>query len=99
MDFEKNLPDDIREDIKKANLILLREGCREVYIFGSIAEGNYNENSDIDIAIIGLEKKKFFKVYGELMEVLQRSVDLVGLDYGFDFSNRIKKTGKLTRVA
>lgn len=94
-----HLPNDIRKDIDMAKEILLREGCKEIYIFGSIVNGNYTEISDIDIATVGLSKSKYFKVYGELLEKLSRPIDLVGLDYENDFSRVIKETVKLERVA
>ena len=95
----KHFPEEIRNDIDMAKEILLREGCKEIYIFGSIVDGNYTEISDIDIATIGLSKSKYFKVYGELLERLSRPIDLVGLDYENDFSRVIKETGKFERVA
>ena len=94
-----HLPEDIRNDIDIAKNILLREGCKDIYIFGSIVNGDYTEISDIDIATVGLSKGKYFKVYGELLEKLSRPIDLVGLDYENDFSRVIKETVKLERVA
>ncbi|MCD6122168.1 MAG: nucleotidyltransferase domain-containing protein [Spirochaetales bacterium] len=97
--MRKRLPAEIIKDIDIAKKILLREGCKEVYIFGSIIEGNFTEISDIDIATVGLRKSKYFKVYGELLEKLGRSIDLVCLDYDTDFSKKIKESGKFERVA
>ena len=95
----ESLPKDIVDDIELAKSIILSAGAEEIYIFGSIADGNFSEESDIDIAIIGLEKKKFFQVYGELLSHLKRSVDIVGLDYHTDFSTQIKKESNFIRVA
>ncbi len=94
-----DLPKDIRRDIEIAKEILLREGCKEIYIFGSMVNGNYTKISDIDIAAIGLSKGKYFKVYGELLEKISRPIDLIGLDYDNDFSRVIKGTVKFERVA
>ena len=94
-----DLPEEIKKDISIATAILMSEGCKEVYIFGSLAGGAFSDSSDIDLAIIGLEKKKYFKVYGELLEKIKRPIDLIGLDYDTKFSKKIKKIGKLTRVA
>ena len=94
-----SLPQAILDDIELAKSIILNAGAKEIYIFGSIAAGNYTEDSDLDIAIIGLEKKKFFQVYGELMSRLRRAVDIVGLDYHTDFATQIKKDSNLIRVA
>ena len=59
MDKINNLPYSYQEDIKKAIQILKDNGATEIFIFGSIAKGNINENSDIDIAIKGLNAKDF----------------------------------------
>lgn len=44
----KNLPLSYQSDIKKATKILKENGATEVFIFGSIVNGKFNENSDID---------------------------------------------------
>jgi len=94
-----NLPEEIMKDINIAKEILLREGAKEIYIFGSLVDGKYTNNSDIDIAIVGLKEDIYFKIYGELLEKLQNKFDLIGLDYNNDFSKIIKETGKFERVA
>lgn len=90
---------EIQKDIEIATAILKDAGCREIYVFGSLIEGTFTEESDIDFAVIGLPKENFFSAYGQLLEQLSRSVDLIGLDYDNDFSKRIKQTRKLERVA
>ena len=99
MKIELKLPVDILVDIERAIIILQKAECNEIYLFGSLIEGDYTEDSDIDIAVKGLSKDKFFKVYGELLESLERSIDLVGLDYQNEFSMLLKNTGKIKRVA
>jgi predicted nucleotidyltransferase len=93
------LAPEIQKDIEKATAILKDAGCREIYVFGSLVEGNFTEESDIDFAVTGLPKENFFSAYGQLLEQLSRNVDLIGLDYDNDFSKRIKLTRKLERVA
>jgi predicted nucleotidyltransferase len=93
------LPEDMKKAIAAAAQILLAEGCREVYIFGSVAKGNYTPDSDIDLATIGLPKERFFSSYGRILSQISRAVDLVALDYDQDFGSRLKATGTLTRVA
>lgn len=44
----KKLPLSYQSDIKKATKILNENGATEVFIFGSIVNGKFNENSDID---------------------------------------------------
>jgi len=90
---------EFQRDIALATEILLAEGCKEIYLFGSVARGSTTSTSDIDIATVGLPKEKFFKAYGTLLSKLHRHVDLVGLDFDTDFGQQLKETGVLTRVA
>ncbi len=93
------LPEDLRRDISLATEILIQDGCKEVYVFGSIANGSYTPDSDIDLAAVGLPKNRFFSAYGRILSSVRRHVDLVGLDYNTDFSNMLKEVGTLSRVA
>ena len=99
MDKILNLPLTYQEDIKKAIKILKENGAKEVYIFGSIANGKFNENSDIDIAIRGLKESEFYKVASILMFELEHEFDLIDLDdKANDFSQMISKVGGLLKV-
>jgi len=60
------IPEKYQEDIKKANILLKNEGCKTVFLFGSLVTGKIHANSDIDIGIMGLPPEKFFKVYSKL---------------------------------
>ena len=60
------IPVKYQEDIKKANNFLKNEGCKAVYLFGSIVTGKIHDKSDIDIGVKGLPPEKFFKVYSRL---------------------------------
>ncbi|MCU0287661.1 MAG: nucleotidyltransferase domain-containing protein, partial [Acidobacteria bacterium] len=55
------LPVSYRKDIQTAIDILKEEGCKEVYLFGSLVNGDFTGESDIDLAVKGLRKKFFFK--------------------------------------
>jgi len=92
------IPQEYREDIDKAVRILKDEGCTEVYLFGSLAEGRFNEGSDIDLAIKGCPKGKYYKILGKLLLELNHSVDLIDLDRKNDFVKYIEKEGVLVYV-
>ena len=83
-----NLPYSFQEDIKKATKILKENGAKEVFIFGSIANGKFNENSDIDIAVKGLKENDFYKIASILMFELENEFDLIDLD---DKENRFSQ--------
>lgn len=94
-----NLPYSYQEDIKKATKILKENGVKEVFIFGSIANGKFNENSDIDIAVKGLNEKDFYKVASILMFELENEFDLIDLDDKKNrFSQMLLKVGGLLKV-
>lgn len=94
-----NLPYSYQEDIKKATQILKENGAKEVFIFGSIANGKFNENSDIDIAIKGLDEKDFYRVASILMFELENEFDLIDLDDKENsFSQMLLKVGGLLKI-
>ncbi len=76
----KEIPIEYQEDIKKAVKILKENGATEIYMFGSIVNGNFNKNSDIDIAIKGIKQEDFYRVANILMFELKKEIDLVDLE-------------------
>ena len=95
----EKLPNSYQDDIKKAIEILKENGAKEVFIFGSIANGKFNINSDIDIAVRGIEADKFYKVASILMFELENEFDLIDLDDKENrFSQMLLKVGGLLKV-
>ena len=98
--IKKDIPQEFEKDIKKATEILLKEGCLEIYIFGSIANGNTSMDSDIDFAVIGLPKGKLYKIGAMLNMALSHEFDLIKLDNSEDnFSRFIAEKEVFIRVA
>ena len=94
-----NLPNSYQKDLQKATKILKENGAKEVFIFGSLANGKFNENSDIDIAVKGLDEKNFYKVASILMFELKNEFDLIDLDDKENrFSQMLLKVGGLLKV-
>lgn len=89
----------IKSDLDKAIEILKEEGCEEIYLYGSIAEDRFDEESDIDLAVKGIPSGDFFRVLGRLMLELDHPVDLVDLDKDEDFSRFLKEEGELIRAS
>ena len=84
VDKLSNLPYSYQEDIKKAT---------------QIANGKFNENSDIDIAVKGLNEKDFYKVASILMFELENEFDLIDLDDKQNrFSQMLLRVGGLLKV-
>ena len=95
----EQVPEDYRRDIEKAIHILTSEGCNELYLFGSLVNGNTSPKSDIDLAVKGLSDRVFFEVLGKLLVTLDHPVDLVSLEDENRFVTLLKKRGELVRVA
>ena len=62
-------------------------------MFGSLAEGNVREDSDIDLAVRGCPSGKYFHILGKLLIELNHSVDLVNLDREDSFLKHLEKEG------
>jgi len=93
---EGTFPRDILEDISKVASILRRYGAAKIILYGSLARGDYREDSDIDICYDGMPDENYFRAVAEcLMETHRRIsvLDLRGLR-GY-LKERILKEGKL----
>lgn len=95
----EQIPESHRKDIRRAVDILKAEGCKEIYLFGSLVQGDFSDTSDIDLAVKGLEKRSYFKILGKLMMALDHPVDLVNLEKKDRFSALLIEKRELVRVA
>lgn len=91
-------PVEYREDIKQAIAILKAGGCREIHLFGSLAEGRSRRDSDIDIGVRGCPPQHFFPLLGKLLMQLNHPVDLINLDNKTNLSSFLEKHGLLVHV-
>ncbi|WP_061994187.1 nucleotidyltransferase domain-containing protein [Clostridium sp. ATCC 25772] len=63
--------------------IFLNNNITNVIIFGSLASGEFNEESDVDIAVISHKKIDFnteLKITLEIEEMLGRSIDFIDIN-------------------
>jgi predicted nucleotidyltransferase len=94
------LPKEYRDDIKKAISLLKKAGCTEIYLFGSLAEGQtIRATTDIDLAVKGLPNALYFKTLAELLFSLQHSVDLISLDTDITFAQHLIEGNRLEKIA
>jgi predicted nucleotidyltransferase len=97
MNMEK-IPVKYQEDIEKATKLLKNEGCKNIYLFGSLITGKIHENSDIDIGISGLPPKNFFRVYAKLDRNLSNKIDLVDFDLNKEFYELLDALGEVVQL-
>jgi len=50
--MEPNIPPKYQRDIEIAKNLLKNEGCKTVFLFGSMVTGKIHDKSDIDIGIM-----------------------------------------------
>lgn len=93
-----DIPDDYKRDIIRAREILVNGGCSDIFLYGSLATGEFRNKSDIDLAIRGCPKGKFFHLLGKLLFELKYSVDLINLDNKNAFSRYLEKEGELIQI-
>ena len=94
----KELPRTSQKDIRRAVAILREEGCTEVFLFGSAVEGWRHKNVDVEFAVRGCPKERFFHALGRLLMALNRSVNIVDLDLQNDQTQYLLKHGELLRI-
>ena len=92
------LPRDYQQDIQRAVEILRSAGCTDVFVFGSLSSGRARKESDIDLAVRGCPKGKFFHLLGRLLLELDHPVDLVSLDSQDPFARHLEEEGDLVRI-
>jgi len=84
--------------LEKAASLLKKAGARDVFVFGSATKNAFTETSDIDIAVSGLPAQVFFRLLGQIEDILRRPVDLIDLDEQTPFTKYLQEEGELLRV-
>ena len=98
MNDKVQLPETYQKDVRRAVEILRGAGCTDIFLFGSLAGGKVTDQSDIDLAIRGCPKGKFFHLLGRLLLELDYPVDLVNLDRQDAFVRYLEKEGELLQI-
>ena len=92
------IPEEFRADVDRATGICKEEGCREVYVFGSVATGKHGPRSDLDIGVRGCPPERFYRLLGRLLEELTHGVDLVDLYSETRVAEFLEQEGQLLHV-
>ena len=91
-------PEKYQDETEKATNLLKKEGCEAVFLFGSMVTGKTHQDSDIDIGIMGLPPKQFFRVHADLDKQLTVNVDLVDFDLYKDLYILLDSLGEVVRL-
>jgi predicted nucleotidyltransferase len=93
-----NVPQKYQKDIEAATNILKNEGCKSIYLFGSLVTGKNRDGSDIDIGIKGLPKGKFFEVCSKVYFTVDNDIDIVDFDHNEDFYSLLDRLGEVVEI-
>jgi predicted nucleotidyltransferase len=96
--MEVNIPQKYRKDIEIATNLLKSEGCKSIYLFGSLVTGKSHDDSDIDIGIKGLPKGKFFEVCSKVYFAMDNDVDIIDFDTNEDFYSLLDRIGEVVKI-
>ena len=95
---KNNIPQKYQENIQEAYNLLKNEGCKNVYLFGSMITGRIYDHSDIDIGIKGLPPERFFRVYSKLLFNFDIEFDLVDFDFSRDFFTLLESLDEVVEI-
>jgi len=98
MEEKVKIPKVYQKDVRRAVKILKEAGCTHIFLFGSLAGGKVRDGSDIDLAIRGCPKGKFFHLLGQLLLELDHRVDLVDLGRQDAFTRYLEERGELLQI-
>jgi predicted nucleotidyltransferase len=85
----------LEKDLQKIVSISKKYGAEKVFLFGSCVD-DVKHAKDIDIAVKGIEPRKFFEYFGKVSFAINDEVDIVDLDdlKGY-FFKKVVTEGKL----
>jgi len=55
----------MQDDLNELSRILKKYGVTKILVYGSVARGDYREESDIDLCVEGLRNDRFFMALAE----------------------------------
>lgn len=68
----------LREKLGEVSRLLRsRYGAETIWLFGSLAVGQVSPESDVDIAVAGIDPRRFFDAMAEISALVESNVDLV----------------------
>jgi predicted nucleotidyltransferase len=96
--MELNIPQKYRNDIETAKNLLKGEGCRSVYLFGSLVTGKKHDDSDIDIGVKGLPKGKFFETCAKVYFAMDNDIDIINFDTDTELYSLLNRLGEVVEI-
>jgi len=95
--FRRHLESEAKNKLHQIiSLLAEKYDVRRILLFGSLKTGGFTEDSDIDLAVEGIEAENFFAALAEVNRVSRFAVDLKPLeDLEPYFRSRVYLEGEL----
>ena len=92
----KQLAKQAREQLPSVVKLLVDEfQANKIILFGSLAKGTFHQDSDIDLAVAGIEPSQYFKALAQVNSISDRWIDLKPLEsLEPHFLKRVLETGE-----
>ncbi|TKJ22971.1 MAG: hypothetical protein CEE43_04450 [Promethearchaeota archaeon Loki_b32] len=85
---------DIKESLKTFIHAVANEfEIEKIILFGSYARGDYHENSDIDLIIVGNFEERFFDRIGNILELVPNNLNIEPLVYTNEEFDKMSENG------
>ncbi len=93
---EQQLVKQARQSLPKVIKILVEEfNANKIILFGSLVKGDFNQESDIDLAVAGIPSSKYFQALGKVNLFSDRWINLKPLEsLEKHFLKRVLETGE-----
>jgi predicted nucleotidyltransferase len=93
-----NIPQKYRKDVEFVTNLLKNEGCKSIYLFGSLVTGQNRDDSDIDIGIKGFPKGRYFEICAKAYFAIDNDIDIVDFDNNEDFYSLLNRLGEVVEI-
>ena len=85
---------DIKESLKGfLHAIVNQFSIDKVILFGSYARGDFHENSDIDLIIVGIFKERFFDRIGKILDLVPNDLNIEPFVYTKEEFEKMRENG------
>jgi predicted nucleotidyltransferase len=85
-----------RDSLEKITTLLVQEfQATKIILFGSLVNGKFDQESDIDLAVAGIPKSDYFRAFAAVNDIGDRPIDLKPLeDLEPYFLQKVLNTGE-----
>ena len=86
--------DEIKESLKGfLHAVVKQFSIDKVILFGSYARGDFHENSDIDLIIVGIFKERFFDRIGKILDLVPKDLNIEPFVYTIEEFETMRQNG------